>query len=78
MGCVIYFVLSNGKHPFGDRYDEAHQNIKENRYTLDDLDVEEWSAAKDLIESMIHADRQSRYRIGVYFAGLKFCESVKK
>ena len=60
MGCVIYFVLSNGKHPFGDRYDEAHQNIKKNRYTLDDLDVE-GSAARDLIESMIKFDESLRY-----------------
>ena len=61
MGCVIYFVLSNGKHPFGDRYDEAHQNIKKNKYTLDDLGIEGWPVAKDLIESMIKYDESLRY-----------------
>lgn len=60
MGCVIYFVLSNGKHPFGDHYDVAHQNIIENTYTLNDLG-EEWPVAKDLIKSMINFDESLRY-----------------
>lgn len=61
MGCVTYFVLSNGKHPFGDRYDVACQNIIENEYTLDDLDGEEWPVAKDLINLMIKFDKSLRY-----------------
>ena len=66
MGCVIYFVLSNGKHPFGDRYDEAHDCIKKNEYKLEDPDIRKWTAAKDLIESMIKAERSQRYII-VFF-----------
>ena len=63
MGCVIYFVLSNGKHPFGNRFDVARQNIIENEYTLDDLDGEEWPTAKNLINLMIKFDKSQRYNI---------------
>lgn len=61
MGCVIYFVLSNGSHPFGSRYDEAHQNIKEKAQKIDEQPMVEWPAAKDLIKSMIVDARDSRY-----------------
>ena len=60
MGCIIYYVLSHGKHPFGNRHDEAHECIKKNCYKLEDLVVEKWPAAKDLIEAMIEANSSLR------------------
>ena len=38
MGCVMYFVLTGGKHPFGDDPDEWNINIKKDikRLTLTD------------------------------------------
>ena len=60
MGCVIYYVLSHGKHPFGELIDEAHGHIKRNKYKLEDLNVTKWPAAKDLIEAMIEANSSLR------------------
>lgn len=58
-GCVFYYVLSNGQHPFGEHfYREA--NIINNKYNLDSafggINIE----AKDLIEHMIQADYRKR------------------
>ena len=58
MGCVIYFVLSDGKHPFGDN---AHTNIIRYNLKMNNIDVEDWPAAKDLIMSMTARDKSSRY-----------------
>lgn len=70
MGCVIYFVLSDGKHPFGDN---AHTNIIQYQCEMIDIDQEDWPAAKDLIMSMIDCDKSSRYvyyNIADYFSGI--------
>lgn len=65
MGCVIYYTLSKGKHPFGNDLDVAHQNIKAKKYTLNETDVkiglEDWPAAEDLIKLMIADDKYLRY-----------------
>ena len=58
MGCVIYFVLSDGNHPFGDN---AHTNIILYRCKINDIDGEDWPAARDLIMSMIDCDKSLRY-----------------
>ena len=57
MGCVMYFALSNGKHPFGNDFYIAYRNIKANKYTLD---YHDGPVAKDLIESMIKFDKSLR------------------
>ena len=70
MGCVIYFVLSDGKHPFGDN---AHTNIIQYQCEMIDIDGEDWPAAKDLIMSMIDRDKSLRYvyyNIADYFSGI--------
>jgi len=58
-GCVFYYVLSNGQHPFGEHY-YREANIINNNYNLDtafgSINVE----AKDLIEHMIQADYRKR------------------
>ncbi|GAO47110.1 hypothetical protein SAICODRAFT_23340 [Saitoella complicata NRRL Y-17804] len=61
MGCVFYYVLSNGAHPFGDRY-MREGNIIKGQYRLDHLDGmgEEGIEAKDLISRMISPDPRRR------------------
>ncbi|ORY54410.1 hypothetical protein LY90DRAFT_412463 [Neocallimastix californiae] len=57
-GCVFFYVLTNGQHPFGDRY-YREANIINGRYDLNNefnINVE----AKDLIEHMIQGDYRKR------------------
>ncbi|OUM66290.1 hypothetical protein PIROE2DRAFT_22511, partial [Piromyces sp. E2] len=57
-GCVFFYVLTNGQHPFGERY-YREANIINNKYNLNndfDINIE----AKDLIEHMIQADYRKR------------------
>ncbi|KAF9410138.1 bifunctional endoribonuclease/protein kinase ire1 [Podila epigama] len=60
-GCVFYYVLTNGDHPFGDRY-SRERNILLNRPNLDGLDSmgQEGVEAKDLISKMISHDAADR------------------
>ncbi|KAI8351577.1 kinase-like domain-containing protein [Mortierella sp. GBAus27b] len=53
-GCVFYYVLTNGDHPFGDRY-SREKNILLNRPNLSGLDSmgSEGVEARDLISRMI-------------------------
>lgn len=62
LGCVFYYVLTSGSHPFGDRY-LKESNIIRGIYNLDSLDeaiphlaVE----ARDLITNMILRDPSKR------------------
>ncbi|KAI0074599.1 hypothetical protein K474DRAFT_1665218 [Panus rudis PR-1116 ss-1] len=61
LGCLFYYVLSNGGHPFGDRF-ERESNIWKNAKNLDALERfgEEGSEAVDLISKMIHAEASER------------------
>ncbi|XP_016295676.1 probable serine/threonine-protein kinase ireA isoform X2 [Sinocyclocheilus anshuiensis] len=58
-GMLVYYILSDGKHPFGDeKYRE--ENIKKGQYSLEDLqDI----VAKDLIEWMINKEPAERLTI---------------
>ncbi|KAG0332961.1 bifunctional endoribonuclease/protein kinase ire1 [Podila humilis] len=60
-GCVFYYVLTNGDHPFGDRY-SRERNILLNRPNLDGLNSmgQEGVEAKDLIAKMISHDPAER------------------
>ncbi|KAF9924477.1 bifunctional endoribonuclease/protein kinase ire1 [Mortierella alpina] len=53
-GCVFYYVLTNGDHPFGDRY-SRERNILLNMPNLEGLNSmgQEGVEAKDLISKMI-------------------------
>ena len=63
MGCLIYYVLTNGQHPFGDtsclrnimRYDSNNCT-----YSLEALDGKIKETAKPLIEQMINYDPTQR------------------
>uniref|UniRef100_A0A803K5E8 Serine/threonine-protein kinase/endoribonuclease IRE1 n=2 Tax=Xenopus tropicalis TaxID=8364 RepID=A0A803K5E8_XENTR len=60
-GCVFYYVVSEGKHPFG-RSLQRQANILLGTYTLDclDLGTHEGLVAHQLIEQMINKDPQRR------------------
>uniref|UniRef100_A0A671YWA3 Protein kinase domain-containing protein n=1 Tax=Sparus aurata TaxID=8175 RepID=A0A671YWA3_SPAAU len=54
---LIYYILSGGHHPFGDKPFECENNIHEGLYTLDHV---EDLVAKDLIEWLISKEPESR------------------
>ncbi|XP_018546020.2 uncharacterized protein LOC108892768 isoform X5 [Lates calcarifer] len=59
-GMLIYYILSGGHHPFGDKPYEFEYNIHEGRYTLNHIqDV----VAKDLIEWMIDKEPKKRPKV---------------
>lgn len=64
MGCVFYYVLTNGLHPFGDIYNRD-ANIIKNKFTLNGLkrlmtDVSLAEEATDLILKMIAPEPLAR------------------
>jgi serine/threonine-protein kinase/endoribonuclease IRE1 len=61
LGCIFFFVLTNGDHPFGSRY-EREMNILNDKMFLDGLSVmtESRYEAEQLIRSMCHADPRLR------------------
>uniref|UniRef100_A0A671WGZ8 Uncharacterized LOC115578151 n=1 Tax=Sparus aurata TaxID=8175 RepID=A0A671WGZ8_SPAAU len=56
-GMLIYYILSGGHHPFGDKLHKCEYNIDEGLYALDHV---EDVVAKDLIELMIHKEPKKR------------------
>ncbi|KAG1873028.1 hypothetical protein DFJ58DRAFT_722200 [Suillus subalutaceus] len=61
LGCLFYYVLTNGLHPFGDRF-EREVNILKNAKSLDGLKQfgEEGSEAVDLITNMLDPEAYNR------------------
>ena len=61
LGCLYYYVLTNGSHPFGDRY-ERESNIMKNQKSLEGLARfgEEGADAIDLIEKMLSPEARER------------------
>lgn len=61
LGCLYYYTLSNGDHPYGDRY-ERERNILKDIVSLDKLDPfgEEGTEAADLIRRMLDQDPKAR------------------
>lgn len=61
LGCLFYYTLTNGSHPFGDRF-EREVNILRNEKSLDGLSRfgEEGSEATDLIDAMLDPDARER------------------
>ncbi|XP_034044117.1 serine/threonine-protein kinase/endoribonuclease IRE1 [Thalassophryne amazonica] len=60
-GCVFYYVVSRGQHPFGDPL-RRQANILSGEYSLSHFkeDVHDDVIARDLIELMISAEADSR------------------
>lgn len=61
LGCVFYFVLTNGDHPFGSRF-EREVNILKDKLKLDGLAVmtEGRYEADQIVRSMCSADPYQR------------------
>ena len=62
LGCLFYYCLTSGDHPFGDRF-EREVNILKNAFELKGLDVfgEEGVEAQDLVAAMIAPEPSDRY-----------------
>jgi len=62
LGCLYYYTLTGGGHPFGDRY-EREVNIMKNAKNLELLQRfgEEGTEAMDLIEKMLSPLPPGRY-----------------
>ncbi|KAI8853185.1 kinase-like domain-containing protein [Chytridium lagenaria] len=59
-GCVFFFVLTKGAHPFGDRF-AREMNVLKGNHRLDKLDgLPDTAEAKDLIRRMISKDHRKR------------------
>lgn len=58
LGCVFYYVLSGGRHPFGDTL-ERQANIKHGRHNLLEVGTN-GPLGQSLIEQMLHTDPQER------------------
>ena len=61
LGCLFYYTLTNGSHPFGDRF-EREGNIFKGRMDLRGLEQfeEEGSEAANLISTMLDQDAKAR------------------
>lgn len=61
LGCIFYYVLTRGEHPFGGRY-EREMNILKGNLCLDKLDGlgEEALEVQDLITRMVATDPRER------------------
>lgn len=62
MGCVFYYILSNGQHPFGDKY-MREANIVQGSYSLEALEdykMPDMVEARDLVMRMISRDPRQR------------------
>ena len=69
MGCIIYYVLSCGRHPFGrgeHPFDPMNCQVrikkkKDGKVTLSDLEGEDKFIAENLVRVMIKSSHESRY-----------------
>lgn len=56
LGCIFYYVLTGGTHPFGKSL-HRQANIVNGQFTLNKLaDLNDWSLAEDLITSMLQVE----------------------
>jgi serine/threonine-protein kinase/endoribonuclease IRE1 len=62
LGCLFYYVLVGGEHPFGEKY-IREVNILKGRFSLEGLEKfgEEGVEAEHLIEWMLEQDPKSRF-----------------
>lgn len=67
LGCIFYYVLTKGEHPFGSRY-EREVNILKGEMSLEQLDGfdEEAFEAQQLIRSMLRSNPKERCVCFVY------------
>ena len=58
MGCILHYVCSQGKHPFGDNRVEQDYNITKGN--LDEIKISTTHAYRKIIELMIHTNPEKR------------------
>ncbi|KAI8969235.1 hypothetical protein BDF20DRAFT_152288 [Mycotypha africana] len=78
-GCVFYYVLSNGDHPFGNRFGREN-NILNGDYDLSKLDHmgEDGVEAKDLVTRMISSQPKLRPNCDTILSHPFFWSNAKK
>ena len=59
MGCLFYYTISKGQHPFGDLL-QRQSNILMGRFDIDSLKTEETFSEFTIIESMLSPDPNRR------------------
>ncbi|XP_076309470.1 serine/threonine-protein kinase/endoribonuclease Ire1 isoform X2 [Tachypleus tridentatus] len=59
LGCVFYYVLSSGKHPFGDSL-RRQANILSGEYNLSEVTGDEHVVPRTLVEQMLKSDPNER------------------
>lgn len=64
LGCLFFYTLTGGGHPFGDRF-EREANIMKGAKNLQELERfgEEGEEAVDLIAAMLDAEAHKRYTV---------------
>ncbi len=77
LGCLFYYILSKGGHPYGDRY-ERDMNIIKDIKSLDFLESygEEGLEAIDLITQMLDKEASARYVILSTYTTFKITHSL--
>lgn len=78
LGCLFYYTLTNGSHPFGDRF-EREVNILKNAKNLEALATfgEEGAEAADLITSMLNPEAYERCVLYNYNSACKLMDMVR-
>lgn len=63
LGCLYFWVLMSGTHPFGEVYDRESNIVKGDAVNMSDLDIlgEEGYEAKELIGKLLANDPDDRY-----------------
>ena len=63
LGCLFYYTLTTGGHPYGDRFEREVNIIKDNKQLSllsEFCSTEETTEAQDLISSMLHPQPSQR------------------
>ena len=63
LGCLYFWVLMGGEHPFGEVYDRESNIVKGDAVNMGHLDIlgEEGYEAKNLIGQLLSVDPKERY-----------------
>ena len=62
LGCLYFWVITSGDHPYGKQYDRESNIVKGDAVNIDQLDIfgEDGVEAKDIIGRMLSADPAQR------------------
>ena len=62
IGCLYYYILSNGKHPFGKMDHNIYTRIEKAEYQLNELECPPWQVelVKVVVECSISSNPEKR------------------